>query len=333
MLKIFPWQEGQWQQWQLTRKNDRLPHALILEGPEGIGIDKFSRCITYNLLCEQLIDDTTACGHCRACDLLRAGSHPDLRMIEPEEEGKQIKVDQIRSLIDFINLKSQYRRYKITIITPAESMNRSAANTLLKTLEEPPGKSLLILLSHRPNLLPITIRSRCQHIYFKPAYDKDTLNWLYDQMNDPSQAEQLLAMAGGAPLAALELLENNRLNDRNIILDDLEALMEKQDDPVKVAEKWNSMNANHVLRWLLQLIGDMVRLKSSAKPLKIQDADLVTRLQHLINPLDLRELILCHDLVLKNYSLGMGQVGYNSQGLLEDFIIYWQQSINKREGN
>ena len=114
----------------------------------------------------------------------------------PEETGKQIKVDLIRDLIGFIQLSSQYNRYKICIIEPAEAMNRSSSNSLLKTLEEPPGQSLIILLSYQPSRIPVTIRSRCQHINFSADSSKNTLEWIENNINESKySAADLLEVA------------------------------------------------------------------------------------------------------------------------------------------
>lgn len=332
MLNFLPWQQQQWQQYVLSRNNKRLPHALLLAGPYGIGLKEFADIMSISLFCRSPLENYMPCGTCRSCELFVSGNHPDIYRIEPEEDGKQIKVDQIRDLIEFINLKSQYEGYKVTVITPADKMNRSAANTLLKTLEEPPEFSLLILLSHRPSLLPVTIRSRCQQIWFNPVYDQTAFNWLEQKLENATQADELLKMAGGAPLAALELMKNGVIDKQKIIIDDLELLQKSQQDPVKVAEKWNGYGSNQVLSSLLQLFSDMLRIKSSTIPLRQYQVDEYTRLQRLTNRLDLYRLMLCHDLVLKNYSLGMGQISYNTQGLLEDFIIYWQNQTNHSGG-
>jgi DNA polymerase III subunit delta' len=324
MLKVYPWQKNQWQQLQLSRQGARFHHALLLTGPNGIGLGHFARCLSASLVCANPGADLSQCGECKSCVLHKAGNHPDIRLIEPEEEGKQITVPVIRGLIDFINLKSQYGRYKLTIINPAETMNRHAANTLLKTLEEPPPDSLLMLLSHRPSLLPVTIRSRCQRIYFQPVYDEETLAWLRRQPGISQNAEQLLSMANGAPLAAQDLHESNCIEQQNMLLEDLEALQRKEGDPIMIAGRWNAMGANRVLHRLMQLISNMARLKCGAIPPLLREPGVVTRLNGLANGLDLPALVNCYDIVFKNYSLSSGQISYNPQGLLEDFIIYWQ---------
>ncbi len=323
-LKPYPWQLENWNTIQSVNRAERMAHAILFTGPVGIGLEYFSKCLTAGLLCDNSGVELQACGDCRSCHLIQGGSHPDLVTIEPEETGKQIKVDEIRRLIDFMHLKSQYGRYKISVITPAESMNRNAANSLLKTLEEPPGQSLLILLSHRPNLLPITIRSRCQQLRFKPAYDEDTVRWVEENIETDENIKHLLTMAGGAPLAIPEMLENNIFKYQRNLLDDLFALKAGLDDPVKVAEKWKTYDTSHVLFWLSQLFADMVRIKSLAKPLRISDSTIIVRLQELIKQLELHELTGFYHLLLENYGLSTGTISYNSQGLLEDVIIFWQ---------
>ena len=332
MLNLLPWQGAQWEKIVQIRLDNRLPHALLFSGPQGIGKAQFARFFASSLFCFSPSKDYVPCGKCKTCELFVAGNHPDIRLIEPEEEGKQIKVDQIRELIDFINLKSQYERYKIAIINPADAMNRSAANTLLKTLEEPPEQSILILLSHRPNLLPVTIRSRCQQIQFNPVYDESTKNWLNENLDNQQSAEQLLIMSSGAPLTAIAMVENDEIEKILMVINDLELVQEHKDDPIHVAEKWNKTGATRIFQWLLQLMGDLVRLKSSSGHVRHYQSDIYPRLQRLTNRLDLYRLMQCHDLLLKNYSMCMGQISYNTQALLEDFIIYWQEQANHTGG-
>ena len=331
-LEPYPWQLENWYAIQSVNRAERMAHAIMFTGPVGIGLGHFSKCLTAGLLCENPQNNSNnhfgselrACGDCRSCHLIQGGSHPDLVAIEPEETGKQIKIDEIRRLIDFMHLKSQYGRYKISVIAPADAMNRNAANSLLKTLEEPPEQSLLILLSHRPNLLPITIRSRCQQLRFKPTYDEATVRWVEEIIETGENTKHLLTMAGGAPLAISEMLENNIFEYQRNLLDDLLVLRAGQEDPIKIAEKWKSYEASHVLFWLSQLSADMVRIKSLVKPVRISDSTIIDCLQELIKQLELHELTGFYHLLLENYSLSTGTISYNAQGLLEDVIIFWQ---------
>ena len=244
MLNCYPWQQKQWRLLQQAVTDKRLGSAYLLTGPQGMGINQFARGLSASLFCKQAGAEGEPCHHCKACILMQAGNHPDLLLISPEEEGKQIKVQQIRELIDFVSLKSQYEGYKIVIITPADAMNRNAANTLLKVLEEPPGLVLFLLLTHRPHGLPVTVRSRCQQVYFAPVHDASAIAWLRTQLDDRFDIETELRTARGAPLAALYRCENDVSSIQDEIIADLTGLLTASIDPVAIADKWNRYGAS-----------------------------------------------------------------------------------------
>jgi len=222
---MHPWNEPHLQQFR-ARLN-RLPHALLVHGAPGVGKLALAERMTQLLLCEHADPARRPCGECEGCRWLRAGNHPDFRRVEPEalakqpleaegEEGGsepsparrtrqpslQIKIEQVRGLADFLNLRSHRGQLRIALIHPAEDMNESAANALLKGLEEPPSGAIFILVSHRPARLPATIRSRCVALGV-PLPPKDVaLAWLASQ--NVKDAERWLAYAGGAPLRAMD---------------------------------------------------------------------------------------------------------------------------------
>ena len=328
MLVPYPWQEKNWHDLQSCYTADRMTHALLLTGAEGIGLEHFSRCLVMGLLCENIDSKGFACNACRACHLVKGGNHPDFFNVQPE--SAQIKIIQIKNLINFIHLKSYYGHQKIVLILQAESMNKNAANSLLKTLEEPPEKSLIILLSHRPSLLPITIRSRCQNVNFKPAFDEATARWVSERINHRKTPQYLLAVAGGAPLAIEAMLNANILQHQLSLLDDLFALQNLNAEPVGIAEKWKSHEIQQVLTWLLQLFSEMIRIECGANSLMISDSSVAERLQKIAEPLTLQQLVNFYTLLFKNYALIVAStITYNAQGLLEDIVIFWQQINNK----
>jgi len=324
MLTVYPWQKQQWEQLQQARQADRLPHAILLSGPDGVGLRHFSQCLAASLLCQQAGVDGLACRQCKSCVLYQAGNHPDSRVLEPEEKGKQIKVDAIRELIDYIHLSSQYEAYKLAVLEPAGSMGRHAANTLLKTLEEPPAGSLLILISHQPALLPVTIRSRCQHIKISAASDAQTEDWLQAQTSISGEGlDDLLLIAQGGPLKILEFIETDALTRQRTILDDLKALKQKRLDPVSAAEKWLGLGIVEVLHCLLMFFARTSRLRLAQSPTH-NKANINRDLQALTNGLDLRTLLMCYDTTLRSYHAASGPISLNKQGLLEEIIIQWQ---------
>ena len=208
----------------------RLPHALLLHGVPGVGKLSLAELFAQLLLCEKRGSRALPCGGCEGCRWFLGGNHPDVRYLEPEaiarraavapeeegEEGKakdakpslQIKIEQTRALADFVNLASHRGGRRIAIIHPAEDMNVYTANSLLKSLEEPPAGAMFVLVSHRPARLLPTIRSRCVSIPVPLPEPRSAAAWLTAQGVD--EAERWLAFAGGAPLRALEYATGER---------------------------------------------------------------------------------------------------------------------------
>jgi len=173
MNTLLPWLVSTFADLQQRRAQGRLAHALMFVGPAGIGKHQLAERFAQSLLCAQPHADGQPCGHCHACSLYAAGTHPDLFRLSPEEDSKNIRIDQIRALIEGMSLSSHYGRHKVVILNPADAMNIAAANALLKTLEEPPADTILLLVTDRPSFLPATIRSRCQTLRLAlPARDE-----------------------------------------------------------------------------------------------------------------------------------------------------------------
>ena len=195
----------------LTRRAS-FPHALLIHGARGIGKHALALNLAQGLLCERPRADGLACGTCAGCTLAVAGQHPDLMRIEllvidPEEDTIElvdtIAIDRIRSLTEFVQLTSHRQRAKVAVIAPAERMNAPAANALLKTLEEPPPGTYLILVSDEPGRIPATLRSRCRKLAAPLPTREESLAWLSAQGVDAPDVA--LAQAAGTPLRALSL--------------------------------------------------------------------------------------------------------------------------------
>ena len=164
MHNIHSSQQQEWKYLLSRRDKNNLPHSLLITGEHGVGKRSFALALAELLLCSK--KGVAACGQCRSCKLFQTENHPDFKFIKPEARGKIIKIEQIRDVINMLNKKSHQNGRQIIIISPAQAMNSSASNSLLKTLEEPRGDVILMLLTDQPSSLLPTIRSRCQRIAF-----------------------------------------------------------------------------------------------------------------------------------------------------------------------
>jgi DNA polymerase-3 subunit delta' len=232
---MHPWNEPRFD--ALKRSLERLPHALLVHGPRGVGKLALAERISQLLLCEAAEPASRPCGSCEGCRWYLGGNHPDFRRLEPEalakeaapaeaEEGGEvseaparkgkpsldIRIEQVRALADFLNVTSHRHGLRVALIHPAEEMNPPTANSLLKALEEPPAGAVFILVSHRPARLLPTIRSRCIAIPVPVPPRDAALAWLKAQ--GVENADRWLAYAGGAPLRAAEYAANALVLDR-----------------------------------------------------------------------------------------------------------------------
>lgn len=205
----------------LQGRRQRMPHSLLLIGQKGLGKFDLARCFAASLLCESPLADGMACGKCLACNWFAQGNHPDFRLLQPEalsedveaEDGKkkpsqQITIDQVRSLDEFFNVGTHRGGLRIVLVNPTEAMNRNAANSLLKTLEEPSPNTLFLMVSSEPMRLLPTIRSRCQVVPVPLPLAKVAARVLADE--GVERAEYWLALAGGAPGLALDMANSGQ---------------------------------------------------------------------------------------------------------------------------
>jgi len=234
----YSWQQSLWNTFSQQVEQQKVPHAALLTGAEGLGQEALANQIIATLLCTdtQSID---ACNQCHSCQLFTARNHPDHTFVQPEETGKQIKIEQIRRLKEKQTLTPTVSKWKTVLISPAESMNINATNSLLKLLEEPQNNTLLILISAKPERLPITILSRCQKmVLFSPTPDI-AIDWLKQQGGmELETVESLLPLVKGAPLAVLSLKESDLIQQLNQANKDFKLLLQGQVNPVTLAKEW-----------------------------------------------------------------------------------------------
>ena len=262
---------------KLPRTAAALPRALLLTGRPGLGKRATALFLAESLLCETQREGLKPCGACASCLLFKVGNHPDLRMLEVGQEdegpasdaledqaapakkaGRQISVDKIRTLTDFVTITSHRGGAKVIFIVPAEAMHPSAANAVLKILEEPPGDTCFLLTSHQPERLLPTIRSRCFHLAFPLPDAGPALDWLKAQ--GIGQRELALAQGGYAPLAALDRAGDETFwSQRKALLDTLAA---PGFDPLRAADHAEDIDGALVATLLSQWAYDVAALES-----------------------------------------------------------------------
>jgi DNA polymerase-3 subunit delta' len=279
-VSLHPWNLDLWR--DLTEERGRLPHALLLHGPKGVGKRHFALTLSKWLLCEAPTPEG-GCGHCKACGWFDQTAHPDYRLIEPaaesirEEEagkkgGKSISINEIRELGEFLGLVSHQGGWRVVVIHPAETLNAAAANALLKTLEEPPANVLILLVSHQPGRLPATVLSRCRKLSVGLPSREQALAWLREQ--GMREHVNVLDEVGGAPLLALEYAATDRLERRSRFLAALAKPTASglsqlaQESRERVEESWG---------WLIRWLYDLLAIQANGSARYFPEADLALR--------------------------------------------------------
>lgn len=321
----LPWQAAQWQRLGAQWTAGRCPHALLVSGQPGLGKRRFADAFAAVLLCDQPRHGL-ACGECRGCQLRIAGSHPDFIRVVPEKEQGPLKVEQIRELGEFVGRTSAREGARVVWLAPAESMNINAANALLKNLEEPSGSVIFLLITDNPSGLLPTIRSRCQTIAFPVPPHQSALRWLSDSGVEGELASSALALAGGAPLLAVALMEPEAREIRDQFLADITALTRGDENPVTLAGRWESPGEGADLNLILQFwqswLGQMLKARSTDQAV---DAPVMALLQRLpgSGPESQRPLFAFYDQLLKARGLLTGNSNPNKRLLMEELLIRW----------
>jgi DNA polymerase-3 subunit delta' len=234
-IKDLPWLEPQMGQLRSAHAAGRLAHALLIHEARGSGGDTLARWAAQLALCTDA--GSAPCGVCGACRRVASAQHPDLMMLAPLEDSKQIRIEQVRELIRDLALTSHQGGYKVAIVSPADAMNRNTANALLKTLEEPTPRTLLILVATQPPRLPATLLSRCQRIPIRAPERRQALTWL-QAVRGPGAWDTVLDTLGNAPLWAVEVDPQSvaafALETRRV----LEETGSGEADPLLTAERW-----------------------------------------------------------------------------------------------
>ena len=326
-INEYPWLKPFWERLTAAHRQSRLPHALLLTGQPGLGKAAFADALAHLLLCENPTDGTSPCGQCTSCTLFAAGSNPDYFRVTPVEDSRVIKIDQVRELSENLALTSHGNGYKVAILIPADAMNINAANSLLKTLEEPSDNTVLVLVSAQPARLPATVRSRCQEIRIQAANREQSAGWLAERYDGPSP-EMYLALANGAPLQALQLAQEQALEERARRFRALVAIQAGQESPLTVAQGWAADEDLKGLRWMREWLMDMLKIRLGGQAQgDIHGVDLREGLTTLARKLDSRVLFGLLDGI--NRMLKLADSTLNRQMMMEDILLEWSEQTSR----
>jgi len=289
-------------------ESGRLAHALLLSGPAGTGKLVLALEFAAGLLCQE--GSWPACGSCRSCQLLSTGAHPDYRKLTFELNDKgnlrtEIVIEQVRNLISSLQLTTTISARKIALLHPAEAMNRNAANALLKTLEEPPGDTVMILVSDDPSRLPVTIRSRCQNLHVRLPETRVALEWLMENgASDPLEAESALQAAARSPLRARDMLEDGSTAHYSLVSSTLDDMLKGHCASSQAVAALADLDPRQLWTWLSLCSAEKIRRNIDAK----KTAKLLSKLQTVAD----RNRYLLATPVRKDL-------------LLQDWLIQWAQ--------
>lgn len=271
---LYPWHAQTWQ--LLSTRFPHLGHGLLFYGKQGCAKKEFAERFVAWVLCLNK-QAQAACGECTSCQWLKSDTHPNYVHITTDEENKKqnakIKIEKIRDLLPFVQQTGE--GWRVVVIEPAEALNTASANALLKTLEEPGERVVLILLADHYLKLPATIRSRLQHFALDRLTLEDAQTFVKQQIPEISsqQVSLLLNLANDMPLTAIEIEKSDWLQKRSLFLADWQKLVMEKNMPLHYSNKWSKeLSFSEFLTMFEYLLGDLVSLKLN-QSLKNDDLD------------------------------------------------------------
>jgi len=305
------WLESFAQAWLDRIEQGRAPHAILLTGPRGVGKRAAASWIAAQRLGALAADEMPSYPAI-------APERADLHWISPPEDKEAIGIDQIRDLVAEFSLTSYQGGGKVAVIEPANAMTSNAANSLLKTLEEPSGDALLILIADRTGRLPATIFSRCQRIAISAPNEAEGLAWL-DRLQPGTDWHEALRLAGHAPLAAIDTLE--QLDTHATMARDFADVGLGRIPALEVAARWSRLDTAFVLEWLARQVQQAVQILSAGRSTGASTAiD-----ESVLRRMDRRNLFCYLDII--NRLRGQPSGSYNVHLTLESLLIDWAEGL------
>jgi DNA polymerase-3 subunit delta' len=253
---IPPWLEPQIERLRGAWVRQRMPHSLLIHESPGSGGEWLGQWAARLVLCEHR--EEAPCGACVSCRRVAQGAHPDLALVRPTEGSTQIRIEQVRELSAELALTAHQGGFKVGLLAPADTMNRFAANALLKTLEEPPPATLLVLVATQPSRLPATLRSRCQQVRVPAPSRAASIGWL-SATRGPGDWAAVLEVLGEAPLLAQAADPEALAALAAEVRGGLEEALAGRGDPGATAERWGRAEAPLRLACIERWLTDRIR--------------------------------------------------------------------------
>ncbi|MFT4702979.1 MAG: DNA polymerase-3 subunit delta' [Bradymonadia bacterium] len=303
--------------------SDRLHHAHLFSGPSGIGKRTTALALAALVNCESPVgagEAIDSCGRCTSCIKMRAGQHPDLTIVEPD--GRFIKIAQVRSITSQTRFRPYEGKRRVFIVCEAHTMRAEAANALLKTLEEPRGDTMFVLLTGQRHVLLTTVISRCQPLRFGPLSNDQMQRILARRPDAEPVDESILRLAAGSVGRALELSESSVFSDREELC---LRLTELRSGPIAAATGWADQlsrardDVPELLSWLRTMLRDAVILRAGAGEQRVANVDAMDTLRTLASGRSAVELVKLSEEVDRTEALLAGNV--NVRMALESLLI------------
>lgn len=322
----YPWLNIPYHQLVVHYATGRGHHALLLHAAAGNGDDTLAYALSRWLLCQQR-NGEKICGECHSCRLMLAGNHPDYHLLVPEKGKNSVGIEPIRQVIERLYSHAQQGGAKVIWLSQAELLTEAAANALLKTLEEPPEKTYFLLGCREPSRLLATLRSRCLYWHLASPDEQLSMQWLSRHAaGNPIEHLTALRLHDGAPIAAEQLLQPERWQQRSALCSALSAAL-PQHDMLSLLPVLSHLDVGERLHWLCALLVDAMKWQQGA-PSHVLNQDqqplvhqLASRLSGISMPQIVQQWLICRHQLLS-------VVGVNRELLLTEQLLGWEQMLS-----
>ncbi len=323
------WNQVAFERVQAQFKSGSMHHALLLLGPGGIGRETFAQELAQWVLCQNHSQLDSACGSCKSCQLFVAETHPDYHLLAVEDEKTQISVNQVRVLIESMQESAHQSGWKLANISDVAALNQNSYNALLKTLEEPQPQTLLILQAEQLQQVPATIRSRSQLVALSVNEQATIEAWLAERKGGMTEELKLaLSLFPQAPYKAEDFANNGDAVKCGDFILDISCLMQGNESPLALAEKWLP-DIEDCCLWMLLMMRDLLLLQQANDKSCISLQGQTEALTNIVNILNNQRLMQLNEKIVELRSLLIKKSPVNLSSSWQALLIYCSQLAQK----